>query len=767
MAALANGVDAGMLGLSWINLVWPMVAAASLTLAGIHLVIWCRQRSQHANVLFALTAVSVALISMFELALMRARTPDEYGDLVRWAHVPIAVLVVGLVGFVLVHFRAGSMPLAVAACLSRIACLAPNFLSGANLNFHSIAELRTLPVWGGDAISVPAGALPSPWMALGHASVLLLVLFIASAIVQVWRRGPSPDRRRVLVVGGGMVLFVLFSGEWTWAVVHGEVRGPLAFSPAFLFVLLGMGYELGGDLLRAGQLARHLAAAELRLHETRRRMDQAVHAADVGLWNWNMAGGRSWFSDHALRLLGCSPGEAFDMARLLERVHPEDRHRFDDALRDALNADGAYMCEYRILLPDDTTRWLVARGQAESGDGRAVTRIDGVLVDITERKHAEERFRLVVEKAPLAMLMTDPEGRIALANQQAEALFGYSRAELAGMPVERIVPARFRRVHHADRTRFMAAQRAIGNGRDMYGLHKDGARIPIDVALNPIPMESGPFVLVSVMDLRERIRMEREIALQRDELAHLSRLALLAELSGSLAHELNQPLTAILANAQAAVRFLAHAPPNLEEVRDALANIVDSDKRAGEVIRRLRALLRKELSDYGSLDVNEVVLDVLRIIRSDLLNRSVEVVLDLAEGMPRVHGDKVQLQQVLLNLIMNASDAMNDLAHGRELSVVTVLAADNRVTVSVSDIGKGIPDGDTERIFVPFVTSKREGLGLGLAVCRTIINAHAGTLWATNNAGPGATLAFSLPASDHPGSDGGAQDGRGLGPAPT
>jgi len=347
----------------------------------------------------------------------------------------------------------------------------------------------------------------------------------------------------------------------------------------------------------------------------------------------------------------------------------------------------------------------------------------------------------------MAMLMVDPEGCVALGNQQAEALFGFSREELIGMSVDLIVPERFRRAHQQKRTKFMESPRTIGIGRELFGLRKDGTQIPIDIALNPIQMESGLFVLVSVMDLSERIRMERESALQRDELAHLSRVALLAELSGSLAHELNQPLTAILANAQAAVRFLSHVPPNLEEVRDGLANIVESDKRAGEVIRRLRALLRKERSDYGYLDINEVVLDVLRIIRSDLLNRSVEVVLQLADDLPRVYGDKVQLQQVLLNLIMNAGDAMADVARGRELSIRTELASPDRVNVSVSDIGKGIVAEDIEGIFSPFVTSKHDGLGLGLAVCRTIINAHAGSLWAANNDGPGATVSFSLPVN--------------------
>lgn len=731
--------------MSWIDLVWPMISAASFTLAAVHLVIWFKQKNQRANILFALTAASVAVISIFELFLMRARTPEQYEDIVRWAHIPIVVMVIGIVGFVLVHFRAGNIFLAAAACLTRIACLLPNFLAGANLNFLSVTKLQAFPMWGDDSISVPVEAIPNPWMALGQLNVILLVLFLISAIVGVWRRGPSPDRRRILLLCGGMVLFVVFAGEWAWAVVHGHVRGPLMFSPAFLCVLLGMGYELGGDMLRATQLAKNLVAAELSLRNTQRRMDQTVQAAGVGLWNWDIAGGHSWLSDHGLQLLGFGPDENFDIAQLIERVHPDDRHCFDDALLEAAQTDGNYRCEYRIVLPDGTMRWIVTRGQVEFDAAGPPMRMDGVVVDTTERKQAEERFRLVVETAPLAMLMVDPEGCIALANQQTEALFGYSRTELTGMPVDLIVPERFRREHEENRTKFMASPRVIGTGRELFGLRRDGTEIPIDIALNPIPMESGLFVLVSVMDLSERIRMERESALQRDELAHLSRVALLAELSGSLAHELNQPLTAILANAQAAARFLDHVPPDLEEVRDGLANIVESDKRAGEVIRRLRALLRKERSDYRYLDVNEVVLDVFRIIRSDLLNRGVEVVLELAKDLPMVYGDRVQLQQVLLNLIMNASDAMKDGARGRELSLKTASASADRVNVSVSDVGKGIPADDIERIFSPFVTSKHDGLGLGLAVCRTIINAHAGTLWAANNDGPGATVSFDLP----------------------
>jgi signal transduction histidine kinase len=166
------------------------------------------------------------------------------------------------------------------------------------------------------------------------------------------------------------------------------------------------------------------------------------------------------------------------------------------------------------------------------------------------------------------------------------------------------------------------------------------------------------------------------------------------------------------------------------------------------VIRRLRAMLRKEAADHRELDMNEVVADVLRIIRSDLLNRNTETLLELDPGLPVVWGDRIQLQQVLLNLITNGCDAMKDLAKGRALAIRTRGLADGSVEVSVRDIGRGIPPGDIETIFQPFVSTKAEGMGLGLAVCMTIIESHHGRLWASNNDGPGATVHFLLPAAD-------------------
>ena len=249
-------------------------------------------------------------------------------------------------------------------------------------------------------------------------------------------------------------------------------------------------------------------------------------------------------------------------------------------------------------------------------------------------------------------------------------------------------------------------------------------------------------------DITARKKAEAEALQQRAELAHLSRVTMLGELSGSLAHELNQPLTAILSNAQAAERFLAHDNVDLDEVRDILADIVDQDKRAGEVIHRLRLLLKKGEVEQRPLDGNNTVQEVLKLIRGDLLNHGVTTLTKLGPALPTVNGDRVQLQQVLLNLVMNACDAMNDNAPAdRQIVVSTELCDGAGVLFSVSDRGPGLAAGDLEQVFQPFFTSKTHGLGLGLSVCRSIIMAHGGELWAANNPERGATFHFTLPVN--------------------
>jgi len=257
------------------------------------------------------------------------------------------------------------------------------------------------------------------------------------------------------------------------------------------------------------------------------------------------------------------------------------------------------------------------------------------------------------------------------------------------------------------------------------------------------------------LDITKRKQAELEAARQRNEMAHLSRVTMLGELSGSFAHELNLPLSAILSNAQAAQRFLANGDVDLAELREILNDIVSEDKRASEVIRRLRLWLKKGEVQQHSLRINNVVRDGLKLLRSDLIDQKVTVDCELARNLPAVIGDPVQLQQVLLNLVVNACDAMVDCtAPERRLLIRTGTENGNgngAVLVSVTDRGGSIPEEKMEQIFEPFFTTKPKGMGLGLSVCHTIIAAHRGKLWATNNADRGATFHFSLPIG---GSDG-------------
>ncbi|WP_433933502.1 response regulator [Sorangium cellulosum] len=252
-------------------------------------------------------------------------------------------------------------------------------------------------------------------------------------------------------------------------------------------------------------------------------------------------------------------------------------------------------------------------------------------------------------------------------------------------------------------------------------------------------------------------RLERELELNRaaelrvqkaqNELAHLNRVSAMSELAASIAHELSQPLAAILSNAQAADRLLAQTPPDIVDARAALSDIAADDRRAGMIIQRMRAMLRKGELSVAALDLGEIVREVTRLVASAALLAGTTVRIELAPGLPCVRGDGVQLQQVLLNLLVNALDAVSRRPPEARLVVVRTRPADaGHVELSVADSGEGIPQADLERIFEPFFTSKTHGLGVGLAISRSIVEAHGGRLWAECGPGEGATFRCALPA---------------------
>jgi len=247
-------------------------------------------------------------------------------------------------------------------------------------------------------------------------------------------------------------------------------------------------------------------------------------------------------------------------------------------------------------------------------------------------------------------------------------------------------------------------------------------------------------------DITERKTAEHEAALRRTEIAHLMRVSMLGELSGGLAHELVQPLTAILSNAQAARVLVNDEHPALAEIAEALEDIISDDNRAGEVLHRMRGLLKRSEPKYETVDLNEIIGSTLQLLHSELISRRVKAVCALEDALPLVCGDRVQLQQVLLNLVINAVDSMNDQAPSRRVIRIGTQSIDEgRIEVGVEDQGPGLTPAQQEHIFQPFFTTKGRGLGLGLSICSSIIKAHGGSLSLMNNPTGGATATFILP----------------------
>ena len=722
--------------MSWITVVWSMNAAACLTLAAFYCVVWCKQRETWVHLVFSFSAVAAAAIAAFELAMMHAKTVGQYEALLRWIHVPVWVLTVSFIMFVRLYLHAGRPWLAWSICGLRTLVLILNFIFTPNLNFQQITSLHQFSWWGGEVISVPIG-VANPWGTLSSVSLLLLLVFFVDATITVWHRG---NRRRALFVGGSMI----FGAILAWhvpLVIWGIIKVPFFLCFAYSGIVAAMGYELSNDVARTVQLARELEARD-------KRLNLAADSADLGLWEWDIVRNEIWITDRGRSLFGFAASEKLDFDRFRSRLHPEDRESVRNAVENSLRTGAEYRSEYRAVLPNGQLRWIAGRGHVEcNGDGKPV-RMRGASLDITKRKQAEEQFRLVVEAAPNAMVMVNSQGRITLVNAQAEAVFGYDRDELIGHLIEMLVPERFRSYYMAYRRDYFGDARAgpVGAGQELFGRRKDGSEVPIEISLNPIHTTEGLLVLASIVDITERKLAELETARQRHDLAHLARVTAVGELSSSLAHELIHPITAILSNAQAAQGFLDGDDVDLKEVSEILNDIVTEDERAGEVIHRLRSLLKKgEPQKYCDVNLNEVVQDVLKLVRNDLINQGVTAETNLAQILPSIIGDRVQLQQVLLNLMLNACEAMVDCASSERQLLIASKFEKTEVQVSVTDRGGGIPEKKIEQVFERFFTTKKEGMGLGLSICRSIIDAHEGKIWATNNANCGATFYFSLP----------------------
>lgn len=479
-----------------ITILWSMAAAASLTLAIVHLLVWAFDRTARANLLFSIIALAVAAMAPTELGMMHAASPEEYGLWVRWFHVPLFFAIVGMVLFVRVHLGTGRAWLAWAVIGMRSVVLVGNFLlPQANFTWREIHSLHHLPFLGQSVATVARATLGSgQWLAT--ASVVLFTVFVVEATVALWRQGNAEQRRKAVVVGGGMVAFVVLSIAQTQMVVWGIARMPVLMSPPFVITLAAMAFDLSRDI-------------------------------------------------------------------------------------------------------------LVSR------------------------------------------------------------------------------------------------------------------------------------------------RAQRESEELRRELAFTGRVSLMGLLASALAHELNQPLSAILRNAEAAEILLREPVPDTEELRAIVTDILQDDRRAGNVIDRLRTLLKRGSLELQPIALHSMVQDVVGLVRASASARRTSIDCVMPLDLPRAAGDRVHLSQVLINLIVNGMDAMDEgQDQVRRVTVEVRAAANGMIEVSVKDAGRGLGSEEIRKLFDPFYTTKSNGMGMGLPICRTIIEAHGGRIWAENNAdGRGATFRFTLHAA--------------------
>jgi two-component system, LuxR family, sensor kinase FixL len=512
----------------------------------------------------------------------------------------------------------------------------------------------------------------------------------------------------------------------------------------------------------ANALARQ--QSERAVRESEERFHHMADSAPVMVWIAGPDGRRTYVNQRWLDFTGRRLDDELSESWVAD-VHPNDQPDLTKTLSAAVTAGRAFTIEYRLRRRDGEYRWVLNHGVPRRADGGVLVGYVGSTVDVTQLRVAQ-RAMLETDLLRSAIFgalhghvaALDKSGRIIAVNHA----WGRFALENGGNPVRVSIGASYldvcRKAAAAgdrDAGRILEALKAVLAGGTPveieYACHTPGGERWFEMTVEPLRRHEGG-ALVTHVDVTRRHQAEEEAQRQREELAHVLRTATLGELAASLAHEINQPLAAIVANAQATRRGLGGSPVARPDIVEALSDIVDDAKRASQVIRRLRALFRKEPVLRRPVDVNELVDDVVGLLRHDTERHRITVHRAVGQGLARIPGDAIQLQQVFLNLLVNAREAIAITETGpRVIAIGTTTCAGGGVAVSIRDSGIGAKDADLERIFDHFVTTKPDGLGMGLAISRSIVQAHGGRIWATVNDDRGLTLHVELPEAPGPG----------------
>jgi len=494
--------------------------------------------------------------------------------------------------------------------------------------------------------------------------------------------------------------------------------------------------------------------SEQTLHESEERLSLASDSARIGLWILDLRTRQFWTTAKTLELFGLMPECTLDFDSYIKLVHHEDRPQVLEAVNQASQSDRDVLIEYRIVKADNSVRWMSSRGRRQLNTTGKVERLMGVTLDITERQNMEQKIQRAAQEwqttfdnIPDLVMILDTEFRIVRTNAAVRSYFG--------LPIEEIIGAHCYALLHGEEKPddFCPYMKTLeSRGHEEAEFHDDRRKVWFHACTDPVIGDSGEIaqVIYTLKDITERKRAEAEAFAARKELWRTDRLLRMGELTASLAHELNQPLTAILSNARAAIRFIKSDKIDMNELTEILEDIAKDDKRAGDIIRGLRAMLRPEEGEHEVININDLLGESIALFNSEAIIRNIAIETRFAEFLPSVAANRIQLQQVVINLLMNAAESMAestmDVYENRKIVMETCTISGDRVRVAVRDYGVGVGEQELGRIFEPFFTTKHTGLGMGLSLARSIIEGQAGHIWAENNPDGGATFFFELPA---------------------
>ena len=494
--------------------------------------------------------------------------------------------------------------------------------------------------------------------------------------------------------------------------------------------------------------------SDLKLRENEARYRGLFEDSLEGIYRTSPEGRVLFVNPAMAAILGYdSPGDALrSVADLAGQVwaDPEERARFIRRL-ETEGSVRAYECRFKRN--DGTPIWVSISVRPVRGPDGKIAHFDGFAENIEERKSAElaladsvKRYRTLFEVAPAGIIVVGLDGRVRTANALQASLYGYDSAQqLEGFFALRFVAER-------DRERAALNMKSLLQGKELgersyAAVRRDGSEFSVEVTSVTLrgPQEELQGYLCLTRDITRSQQDEQERAELRLERTHLARVLTVDEISTSLAHEINQPLGAILNNAEAARILLARAGGRREAFSEIIEDIIQDARRAGDIIRKVRRVLKKSDAQFERLPVNRLIEDTLEIVQNNLVLNNVTLRTELAPDTPEIRGDQVRLQQVLLNLLTNALDAMTEVP-SKVLTLRSARDGPDMVTVSVGDSGRGIAEAYQGSVFEPFCTTKKGGLGLGLSICRSIIEEHEGRIWLERGPGGGTIFSFSLRA---------------------